>query len=123
MKYRYRDVTASTNTQPPAAPPPAPAAVNPSPHMNHLADAMIASLALVIVTAGVCLLAELPARVVLLAALVPWGLLALGRLLVLATMLIEEFLNLIGRPRDLNRDGQVGFAVQLHDGEPWRGGE
>jgi hypothetical protein len=122
MNHRYRDVMAPTSSTPPAAPPPAPAAVNPSPYMNHLADAMIASLALVIVTAGVCLLAELPARLVLLAALTPWGLLGLGRSLALASALLEEFLRLIGHPRDLNRDGQIGFAVQVSDDskEPWK---
>jgi hypothetical protein len=121
MNYHYRDVMAPTSSVTPASPSPAPAAVNPSPHMNRLADAMIASLALVIVTAGVCLLAELPARLVLLAALAPWGLLGLGRSLALASALLEEFLRLIGHPRDLNRDGQIGFAVQVRpEGvEPW----
>ena len=65
-------------------------------NLTRIGDALTASIALAVVVAVVCLLTEAPARAVLLAALAPWGLLALGRLLALATIAIEEFLEMIG---------------------------
>lgn len=115
----YRDVSTVTATKE------QPLTVSHQPttgNIARLSDALTASLALAVVVGLVCLLAELPARAVLLAALAPWGLLALGRLLALATIVIEEFSRLIGHPRDLNRDGQIGFSIDVRDeeGEPWR---
>jgi hypothetical protein len=113
----YRDVSSVTATSQPSA-----VSHQPRGNLHRLSDALTASIALALTVGAVCLLCELPARLVLLAALSPWGLLALARLLALATVLVEEFLALIGRPRDLNQDGQVGFSVKVDEGggEPWR---
>jgi len=89
-------------------------------NLSRLGDALTASIALAVVVAVVCLLTEAPARAVLLAALAPWGLLALGRLLALASIAVEEFLDLIGHPRDINRDGQMGIPITIEEDEPWK---
>jgi hypothetical protein len=112
---KYKDTSVATNPQPSA----------PSPqydNWNRLGDTLTASLALIVIVGMVCLMAELSAKLILLAALVPWGLLAIGRLLVLFTITLEEFLKLLGHPRDLNQDGQLGFAptFEVQDKEPWQ---
>lgn len=119
---KYRESTSVVN-QPAPPPPMIPSeAARPRGNSARMSDAFTASLALVVVVGIVCLLAELSARVVLLSALIPWGILGMGRLIALFTMLVEEWLCLIGRPRDLNRDGALGFTtvqVQEEDKGPW----
>lgn len=116
---KYKDTSVATSLQPPPVPS---TRHNDGGNWNRLGDTLTASLALIIVVGMVCLMAEFPARLILLAALVPWGLLALGRVLVLITITLEEFLQLLGHPRDINRDGQIGFHVQVDEtgNEPWK---
>jgi hypothetical protein len=87
-----------------------------------MSDALTASLALIVIVSAVCLLAELPAKYVLTAAMLPWGLLALSRIIALLTYTVEELLRLAGHPRDINRDGQIGLPVQIVEEErkPWQ---
>lgn len=107
MKYRDAASTPISNSKP-------------RDNFRRVSDAFTTTVALAIVTGIVCFLTETPARAVLLAALAPWGLLALGRLLALASIALEEFLDLIGHPRDINRDGQVGIPITVEEEEPWR---
>jgi hypothetical protein len=113
MKYRETAKTAAAES---AFSPNGPS------NRDRMSDALTASLALVVIVSVICLLAELPAKLVLMAAMLPWGLLALSRIVALLTYTLEELLRLAGHPRDLNRDGQIGLPVHIIEEErkPWQ---